>query len=153
RGDIAISPAARSAALESTVLAALVAKWWRDGGSRVGGGMLMARYGIVVLLALAAVTAMGAEPTVSGQPERSGGNPEKRQRRDAGQPGGDEARRGSFDIEAHRGGRGLRPENTLQSFANALTMGVNTLELDMGVTKDHVIVVSHERGLNPDLAR
>jgi glycerophosphoryl diester phosphodiesterase len=32
-------------------------------------------------------------------------------------------------------------------------MGVNTLELDMGVTEDHVIVVSHERGLNPDLAR
>lgn len=58
-----------------------------------------------------------------------------------------------FDIEAHRGGRALRPENTLQSFANALSMGVDTLELDMGVTKDGVIVVSHERGLNPDLAR
>ena len=58
----------------------------------------------------------------------------------------------SFDIEAHRGGRALRPENTLQSFANALSMGVNTLELDLGVTKDHVIVVSHERGLNPDRA-
>lgn len=58
-----------------------------------------------------------------------------------------------FDIEAHRGGRALRPENTLQSFANALSMGVDTLELDLGVTKDGVIVVSHERGLNPDLAR
>ena len=63
------------------------------------------------------------------------------------------ARLGPFDIEAHRGGRALRPENTLQSFANALSMGVDTLELDMGVTKDGVIVVSHERGLNPDLAR
>ncbi len=62
-------------------------------------------------------------------------------------------RLGSFDIEAHRGGRALRPENTLQSFANALSMGVDTLELDMGVTKDGVVVVSHERGLNPDLAR
>lgn len=58
-----------------------------------------------------------------------------------------------FDIEAHRGGRALRPENTLQSFANALSIGVDTLELDMGVTKDGVIVISHERGLNPDLAR
>jgi glycerophosphoryl diester phosphodiesterase len=58
-----------------------------------------------------------------------------------------------FDIEAHRGGRALRPENTLASFANALSMGVDTLELDMGVTKDGVLVVSHERGLNPDLAR
>src|SRR5947209_7956288 len=59
----------------------------------------------------------------------------------------------AFDIEAHRGGRALRPENTLQSFANALSMGVDTLELDIGVTADHTIVVSHERGLNPDLAR
>src|SRR5438552_12224035 len=59
----------------------------------------------------------------------------------------------AFDIEAHRGGRALRPENTLPSFANALSMGVDTLELDMGVTKDGVVVVSHERGLNPDLAR
>jgi len=59
----------------------------------------------------------------------------------------------AFDIEAHRGGRALLPENTLASFANALSMGVNTLELDLGVTRDGVIVVSHERGLNPDLAR
>ncbi len=59
----------------------------------------------------------------------------------------------AFDIEAHRGGRALFPENTLVSFANALSMGVNTLELDIGVTRDGVIVVSHERGLNPDLAR
>ena len=59
----------------------------------------------------------------------------------------------TLDIEAHRGGRGLRPENTLQSFANALSMGVDTLELDMDVTKDGVIVVSHDRWLSPDLAR
>jgi glycerophosphoryl diester phosphodiesterase len=59
----------------------------------------------------------------------------------------------AFDIEAHRGGRALRPENTLASFANALSMGVDTLELDIGVTQDGALVVSHERGLNPDLAR
>jgi glycerophosphoryl diester phosphodiesterase len=59
----------------------------------------------------------------------------------------------AFDIEAHRGGRALFPENTLQSFANALSMGVDTLELDIGVTADRAIVVSHERWLNPDLAR
>jgi glycerophosphoryl diester phosphodiesterase len=58
-----------------------------------------------------------------------------------------------LDIEAHRGGRALFPENTLQSFAGALSMGVDTLELDMGVTKDDVIIVSHERWLSPDLAR
>jgi glycerophosphoryl diester phosphodiesterase len=59
----------------------------------------------------------------------------------------------AFDIEAHRGGRALMPENTLLSFANALSMGVDTLELDIGVTADGALVVSHERGLNPDLAR
>lgn len=59
----------------------------------------------------------------------------------------------ALDIEAHRGGRALFPENTLVSFSGALTMGVNTLELDMGITKDNVIVVSHERWLSPDLAK
>lgn len=58
-----------------------------------------------------------------------------------------------FDLEAHRGGRGLLPENTLPAFANALSMGVDTLELDVGVTADGAVVVSHERRLNPDLAR
>ena len=59
----------------------------------------------------------------------------------------------AFDIEAHRGGRALLPENTLPAFANALSMGVNTLELDIGITADGEAIISHERGLNPDLAR
>ncbi|WP_315756899.1 MULTISPECIES: glycerophosphodiester phosphodiesterase [unclassified Bradyrhizobium] len=59
----------------------------------------------------------------------------------------------AFDIEAHRGGRALHPENTLQAFAAALDLHVDTLELDVGVTRDGVLVVSHERRLNPDLAR
>ncbi|HMJ35118.1 MAG TPA: glycerophosphodiester phosphodiesterase family protein [Baekduia sp.] len=54
-----------------------------------------------------------------------------------------------FDLEAHRGGRGLRPENTLASFGNALKLGVTTLELDTGVTKDGIVVVSHERRISP----
>ncbi|OKO68030.1 glycerophosphodiester phosphodiesterase [Bradyrhizobium sp. AS23.2] len=59
----------------------------------------------------------------------------------------------AFDLEAHRGGRALLPENTLPAFANALSMGVDTLELDVGVTADGEVVISHERRLNPDLAR
>jgi len=59
----------------------------------------------------------------------------------------------AFDLEAHRGGRALLPENTLPAFANALSMGVDTLELDVGVTADGEVIISHERGLNPDLAR
>lgn len=71
----------------------------------------------------------------------------------AEQTGGKDVRTAAFDIEAHRGGRALFPENTLVSFAGALSMGVSTLELDIGVTRDGAIVISHERGLNPDLAR
>ncbi len=59
----------------------------------------------------------------------------------------------TFDLQAHRGGRGLAPENTLPAFAKALEIGVATLELDTGVTKDGVVVVSHETFVNPDLAR
>ncbi|CCD91371.1 putative glycerophosphoryl diester phosphodiesterase (modular protein) [Bradyrhizobium sp. ORS 375] len=59
----------------------------------------------------------------------------------------------ALDIEAHRGGRALYPENTLQAFTAALALRVDTLELDVGVTRDGVLVVSHERRLNPDLAR
>lgn len=59
----------------------------------------------------------------------------------------------SFDLQGHRGGRGLRPENTLAGFAHALAIGVTTLELDCGITRDGVVVVSHDRALNPDHTR
>lgn len=58
-----------------------------------------------------------------------------------------------FDLQGHRGARGLAPENTLAGFARALAVGVTTLELDCGVTKDGVVVVSHDRLLNPDHTR
>src|SRR6186997_2257473 len=58
-----------------------------------------------------------------------------------------------FDLQGHRGARGLAPENTLPAFATALTLGVTTLELDVGVTKDDVVVVSHDPYLNPDIVR
>lgn len=59
----------------------------------------------------------------------------------------------AFDLQGHRGARGLAPENTLQAFATALSIGVSTLELDTGITKDGVVVVHHDRRLNPDIAR
>ena len=58
-----------------------------------------------------------------------------------------------FDLQAHRGGRGLMPENTLAAFAKALDIGVTTLELDVGITQDGVVVISHDRHLNPDIIR
>ncbi|TFZ04329.1 glycerophosphodiester phosphodiesterase [Ramlibacter rhizophilus] len=58
-----------------------------------------------------------------------------------------------IELQGHRGARGLWPENTLAGFAAALALGVDTLELDVGVTKDGVPVVSHDARLNPDITR
>ena len=60
---------------------------------------------------------------------------------------------GAFDLQGHRGARGLAPENTLPAFAAALSLGVSTLELDTGITRDGVVVVSHDARLNPDITR
>jgi glycerophosphoryl diester phosphodiesterase len=49
-----------------------------------------------------------------------------------------------FDLQGHRGARGLMPENSIQGFIHALELGVTTLELDLCVTKDHQLVLSHE---------
>src|SRR6202165_3082264 len=59
----------------------------------------------------------------------------------------------AFDLQGHRGARGLAPENTLEAFATALKIGVTTLELDLAMTKDGVLVVSHDSYLNPDHTR
>lgn len=48
------------------------------------------------------------------------------------------------DVQAHRGGAGLMPENTIEAMKNALDMGVNTLELDLQISQDGQIVVSHD---------
>jgi len=55
----------------------------------------------------------------------------------------------AFDLQGHRGARGLAPENTLEAFATALSIGVSTLELDLAMTKDGILVVSHDSRLNP----
>lgn len=49
-----------------------------------------------------------------------------------------------FDLQGHRGARGMKPENTIPAFLIALDTGVTTLELDLAVTKDKQLVVSHE---------
>jgi len=59
----------------------------------------------------------------------------------------------ALDIQGHRGARGLAPENTLPAFAKALALGVSTLELDCAITRDGVVVISHDPALNPDIAR
>lgn len=58
-----------------------------------------------------------------------------------------------MDVQGHRGCRGHLPENTLPAFERALEIGVDTLEMDCGITKDGVVVIHHDRRLNPDFAR
>jgi glycerophosphoryl diester phosphodiesterase len=59
----------------------------------------------------------------------------------------------TFDVTAHRGGRGLRPENTLPSFESGLDHLSTTLETDTGVTTDHVSLIWHDQFLNPESCR
>jgi glycerophosphoryl diester phosphodiesterase len=66
---------------------------------------------------------------------------------DAGPP------RAPFDVQGHRGARGLLPENTLPAFERALVLGVSTLELDVGVTRDGFVVVAHDPFVPPSICR
>jgi len=59
----------------------------------------------------------------------------------------------SFDISAHRGGRGLRPENTLPSFESGLDQLSTTLETDTGVSTDHVSLIWHDQFYSPQSCR
>ena len=54
---------------------------------------------------------------------------------------------------AHRGGAGLKPENTLAAFANALDLGVDGFELDVHVAKDGTVVVFHDDALKGEIVR
>jgi glycerophosphoryl diester phosphodiesterase len=58
-----------------------------------------------------------------------------------------------LEVQGHRGARGLWPENTLAGFARAMELGVSALELDCAVTRDGVVVVTHDPELSPDLTR
>ena len=59
----------------------------------------------------------------------------------------------AFDLQGHRGARGLAPENTLPGFARALGIGVTTLETDIAISRDGVLLISHDPALNPDITR
>jgi glycerophosphoryl diester phosphodiesterase len=59
----------------------------------------------------------------------------------------------TFDLQGHRGARGLAPENTIAAFLKAMELGVTTLELDVVVTKDSQIVVSHEPWMSDLICR
>jgi glycerophosphoryl diester phosphodiesterase len=54
-----------------------------------------------------------------------------------------------IEIIGHRGARGLRPENTLPGFARALEIGVDAVELDVGLTADGAVICNHDVALSP----
>jgi glycerophosphoryl diester phosphodiesterase len=56
---------------------------------------------------------------------------------------------GRVEVHGHRGARGLRPENTLSGFACALEIGVDAVELDVGLTADGVVICNHDQRLSP----
>ena len=63
------------------------------------------------------------------------------------------ATRSTFDVQGHRGARGLQPENTLPAFETALDLGVTTLELDLHYTADGQVVVWHDPQISADKCR
>jgi len=71
----------------------------------------------------------------------------------AGAPRQGSQMRRSIQLIGHRGARGLFPENTLAGFAGALAIGVDAIELDVAMTSDGVVVVTHDPALNPDQTR
>jgi glycerophosphoryl diester phosphodiesterase len=58
-----------------------------------------------------------------------------------------------LDIQGHRGARALFPENTLEGFLATAALGVTAFELDVGLSTDGVLVVTHDLALNPDIVR
>lgn len=58
-----------------------------------------------------------------------------------------------IEVIGHRGARGLFPENTIEGFRQCLALGVRLFELDVGMTADGVVIVSHDMALNPVITR
>jgi len=58
-----------------------------------------------------------------------------------------------FDIQGHRGCRGLMPENTIPAFIKAVQLGVNTLELDVVITSDNKVLLSHEPFMSCEICK
>ena len=58
-----------------------------------------------------------------------------------------------FELQGHRGARGLFPENTVAGFRRAIQIGIDSIELDVAVTADDVPVVFHDPLLHGDIVR
>jgi glycerophosphoryl diester phosphodiesterase len=63
-----------------------------------------------------------------------------------------QAQERSIDWQGHRGCRGLYPENTIQAMLKAIDLGVSTLELDVVITKDKQVILSHEPFMSAEIS-
>jgi glycerophosphoryl diester phosphodiesterase len=59
----------------------------------------------------------------------------------------------AVQVHGHRGARAVLPENTIPAFTYAIDQGVDAIEMDVAVTKDDVLVISHDPVLNPEICR
>lgn len=59
----------------------------------------------------------------------------------------------TLKLYGHRGARGLSPENTIPAYKTGLAVGIDVVDMDVNMTKDGVVVVTHNFGLNPDITR
>src|ERR1700722_2920247 len=59
----------------------------------------------------------------------------------------------TIEIYGHRGARGLMAESTLQGYELALDLGVDFIDMDVCLSRDHVVMVTHDLYLNPVLTR
>ncbi|HUS96773.1 MAG TPA: glycerophosphodiester phosphodiesterase family protein [Hyphomicrobiaceae bacterium] len=58
-----------------------------------------------------------------------------------------------MELQGHRGARGVLPENSIPSFKSAIQTGADSLELDIGMSRDKQIIIAHDTTLNPDIVR
>jgi glycerophosphoryl diester phosphodiesterase len=58
-----------------------------------------------------------------------------------------------IQVHGHRGARAMLPENTIPAFEYAIEQGVDAIEMDVAVTKDNVLVISHDPVLDPEICR
>ena len=56
-------------------------------------------------------------------------------------------------VHGHRGARAIYPENTIPAFQYAIKIGADFLEMDVAVTKDNVLVISHDPHINPEICK
>jgi len=63
------------------------------------------------------------------------------------------ARSTEIELHGHRGARGIAPENTIVGFREAIRLGVDWIEIDIGMSRDGVLIVHHDRALNTSIAR